>query len=107
MCLKLVIPSIIKPRILQWVHQVQLYVRLYLVRYARHFFYYKRSIDDKCILWNNFEEPQTWDNLVKDINNCGLLKWKVENKGRKVNFLDLVITINDSNRIETRTYQNQ
>ena len=76
-----------------------------LVKYARHFVYYKRSIDDKCILWNNFEEPQAWDNLVKDVNNYRLLKWKVESKGREINFLDLTISINDSNRIETRTYQ--
>ena len=76
-----------------------------LVKYMRHLVYYKRYIDDKCILWNNYEVPDAWDNFVKDVNDFGLLKWKVERKGREVNFLDLTITINDSGRIETRTYQ--
>ena len=32
--------------------------------------------------------------FVRDVNNFGLLKWKVENKGREVNFLDLTIKYN-------------
>ena len=76
-----------------------------MAKYMRHFVYYRRYIDDKCILWNNHNVPDAWDNFVRDVNNFELLKWKVENKGREVNFLDLIVTINDSGRIETRTYQ--
>ena len=76
-----------------------------MAKYMRHFVYYRRYIDEKCILWNNYNVPDAWDNVVRDVNNFELLKWKVENKGRKVNVLDLTITINESGRIEARTCQ--
>ena len=76
-----------------------------LRKYKRHLLFYKRYIDDKCILWNDFGDSEALPNFINDVNNFGILKWKVEQMGREVNFLDLTITINDRNRIETRTYQ--
>ena len=54
---------------------------------------------------NNYKIRDAVDNFVRDVNSFGLLQWKGENKGREVNCLDLTITINDSGKIETRTYQ--
>ena len=72
----------------------------------RHFVYFKLYIDDKCLLWNTYEVlTRRLGNFVRNVNNFGLLKQKVENKGREVSFLDITITVNDSGRIETWTYQ--
>ena len=45
-----------------------------MAKYMRHFVYYRRSIHDKYILWNNYNVPGTWNNFVRDVNNFGLLK---------------------------------
>jgi hypothetical protein len=76
-----------------------------LHKYRRHLLYYKRFIDDGCGLWNDLDDPSAWDSFRKDVDDFGKLRWEVEERSREVNFLDLTITINDSNRIETRTYQ--
>ena len=67
--------------------------------------FYCRYIDDGCILWNNQDGPLAWYRFCKDVNDFGILRWTIEERSREVNFLDLTIKINDSNRIETRTYQ--
>ena len=76
-----------------------------LRKYERHLIYYKRFIDDGNGLWNDRDDPDAWNRFKADVDDFGSLRWEVEERSREVNFLDLTITINDSNRIETRTYQ--
>ena len=43
--------------------------------------------------------------ILRRVNDFGILKGDVEQVGRKVHFLDLSIRLGDDNRIETSTYQ--
>ncbi|KAL7548610.1 hypothetical protein ACHAWF_011884 [Thalassiosira exigua] len=76
-----------------------------LKNYEKHLLDYVRWIDDGFILWNDRDDPLAYYRFCKDVDDFGILRWTVEERSKEVNFLDLTIKINDSNRIETRTYQ--
>ena len=80
-------------------------ITVLLAKYRRHLLFYKRFIDDKMGAWNDFDDPGAWERFCADVNDFGKLKWTVEQVGREVHFLDLTIRLNDTNRIETSTYQ--
>jgi hypothetical protein len=82
-------------------------INVLLQKYKEHLLLYKRLIDDGCGIWHDRGNPQAWHNFCHDVDNFvgGKLKWKIEERSREVDFLDITISINDLNRIETRTYQ--
>ncbi|KAL7523658.1 hypothetical protein ACHAXR_001237 [Thalassiosira sp. AJA248-18] len=75
-------------------------ITVLLQKYNEHLIFYKRLIDDGFGLWNDKGDPEAWFRLA---NSSG--KSKREAESREVIFLDLTITINELNQIETRTYQ--
>ena len=57
-------------------------------KHGKHLLYYKRFIDDIYGIWNG-NHTNEWDEFCKDLNDFGILTWKVENLSSKdVNFLD-------------------
>ncbi|KAL7525261.1 hypothetical protein ACHAXR_005472 [Thalassiosira sp. AJA248-18] len=79
-----------------------------LQKYGEHLIlFYKRLIDDGFGLWNDRGDPEAWTRFCHDVNIFvgGKLKWEIEERSREVIVLDLTITINELNQIETRTYQ--
>ncbi|KAL7541267.1 hypothetical protein ACHAXR_010762, partial [Thalassiosira sp. AJA248-18] len=82
-------------------------ITVLLHKYSEYLIFYKRLIDDGFGLWNDRGNPEAWTNFCNDVNNFvgGKLKWEIEERSREVNFLDITITINELNQIETRTYQ--
>jgi hypothetical protein len=79
-----------------------------LPNFKSNLFYYKRYIDDILGIWlpNDYNES-TWMYFKSMLNSFGSLKWVVSNLSTTVNFLDLSITINSSNKIEISTYQKE
>ena len=57
-----------------------------------------RHINDNC---HTFHKKM---NLFKDSTQQGL-DWEAESLTKQVNFLDLTLTLNSNNLIETKTYQ--
>ncbi|KAL7531397.1 hypothetical protein ACHAWF_003752 [Thalassiosira exigua] len=50
---------------------------------------------------NDRDNPLVYYRFCQDLDDFGILRWTVEERSKEVNFLDLTIKINDSNRIET------
>jgi hypothetical protein len=79
-----------------------------LPNFKSNLFYYRRYIDDILGIWlpsNNNES--TWMNFKSMLNSFGSLKWVISNPNTTVNFLDLNITINSTNKIEINTFQKE
>ena len=47
---------------------------------------------------------QSWEYFKKETNNFEILEWEFEEPSKKVNFLDLTISI-ENNKISTKTFQ--
>ena len=47
-----------------------------------------------------------WDQLVKDYDNFGILRWDLSKPASSVNFLDLTLTL-ENGTIWTKTYQKE
>ena len=82
-------------------------ITVLLKKYEQHLTMYKRLIDDGFGIWNDCGDPSAWERFCYDVNHFpgGKLQWTIEERSREVNFLDITITINELNQIETRTYQ--
>eukprot|EP00804_Cyclotella_cryptica_P027887 CCRYP_003803-RB/>CCRYP_003803-RB protein AED:0.26 eAED:0.26 QI:0/-1/0/1/-1/0/1/0/169 len=65
--------------------------------------FHARFIDDVFFIWTG-EMDSTWESLIQDYNNYGVLKWDITNPKTAVNFLDLTITIKND-RLTTKTFQ--
>jgi hypothetical protein len=62
-----------------------------------------RFVDDLSILWlGSFER---FRELKRDINDFGILRWKVEEPSNEGIFLDLSISISPDGIVSTKTYQ--
>ena len=76
--------------------------------WRRNLFFYKRFIDDVIGIWIPDPDPirdaQLWSDFCKDMNACEGLKWTCEVPSKKVNFMDLTISI-IGNAIETDLYE--
>lgn len=80
-------------------------ITVLLAKYSQHLLFYGRFIDDKLGAWNDRDDPGAWERFCADVNNFGILKWDLEQVGREVHFLDLWVSLNADNCIETSTYQ--
>ena len=83
------------------------YEKTYLFpKYSKNLVYCKRQIDDILGIWvDDPDNPTAWTDYLRDINAFGKLRWNLEAHGTEVNFLDITISINSKNRIETKTFQ--
>ena len=62
-----------------------------------------RFVDDLSILWLGSRER--FHDLKRDINDFGILRWKVEEPSNEGVFLDLTISISPEGIVSTKTYQ--
>ena len=62
-----------------------------------------RFVDDLSILW--LGSLRRFHDLKQDINDFGILRWKVEEPADKGIFLDLIISISPEGIVSTKTYQ--
>ena len=70
---------------------------------------YKRYIDDGLCVWIH-DDDSSKDDLAfsqfQDIVNCyGKLRWTFTDRVKELEFMDLLITIDDSNKITTKIYE--
>ena len=73
-------------------------------RYRKYLLFYKRYIDDGFGIWDwdGSEDCKTaWSNFDRDINNFGSLKWTVEALTKRVDFLDLTLTMRNGKMVST------
>lgn len=78
---------------------------LLIPKYSSNLHFIRRFIDDMLCIWiPDPTRPRAFEEFKRDLS-YGLLKWDTEPLSNSVNFLDLTITINSQNRIETKTYQ--
>ena len=76
-----------------------------LPKYSNNLLMMKRYIDDIFGIWiPDDDNPKAWEEFKNDLP-FGILEWDVVERSRKVDFLDLTISINADRRIETRTFQ--
>eukprot|EP00956_Cyclotella_meneghiniana_P003689 scaffold4479_cov46-Cyclotella_meneghiniana.AAC.2 len=77
-------------------------------RWPQNLFFYKQFIDDvigiRIPIPDPSQDAQFWSDFCKDMNACEGLKWKCESPSKKVNFMDLTISI-VNNTIETDLYE--
>jgi hypothetical protein len=69
--------------------------------YSNYLLFYRRFIDDVIGIWDG-PDNATWENFQRDVNSWGKLQWIVSERSKKVDFLDLTISI-EHGRILTRT----
>ncbi|KAL7476883.1 hypothetical protein ACHAW6_008090 [Cyclotella cf. meneghiniana] len=65
--------------------------------------FHARFIDDVFFIWIG-DTDTSWEELIQDYNNFGILKWDVTRPKLAVNFLDLELTI-ENGRITSKTFQ--
>ena len=73
--------------------------------FSDHILYYKRYIDDVFGIW--FQQPgddQAWTLFKAHMNNSALV-WDFTERSRSAIFLDLTISITDTNTIHTTLYE--
>ena len=68
---------------------------------------YVRYIDDIFLVWKDYpSEPSTFEDFKKSLDDQYDLKWIMEDRSLKTNFLDLAIKINRNKKtFITRTFQ--
>eukprot|EP00804_Cyclotella_cryptica_P005183 CCRYP_014250-RB/>CCRYP_014250-RB protein AED:0.28 eAED:0.14 QI:0/-1/0/1/-1/0/1/0/330 len=67
--------------------------------------FYARFVDDVFLIWNG-PCDDTWDSLIKTFDDFGILKWETSLPSSSVTFLDLTVTLRES-QITTRTFQKE
>jgi hypothetical protein len=71
----------------------------------KRIFHHSCFIDDVFFIWIGPMDA-TWDQIVKDYDSFGILRWDVSERATSVNFLDLTLTI-ENGTIWTKTYQKE
>ena len=74
-------------------------------KYGNKLLLFLRFIDDIVGIWVGNPLDASWDDFKKEVNNFGILEWEFEEPSKKVNFLDLTISIENDTRITTKTFQ--
>ena len=73
-------------------------------RFNNKLLLFLRFIDDIVGIWIGNPLEQSWEDFKKETNNFGILEWEFEEPSKKVNFLDLTISI-ENEKISTKTFQ--
>ena len=74
-----------------------------ILKHGKYLLYFCHFIDDIYGIWMN-NHTNEWDKFCKDLNNFGILTWKVEKLSHKLNFLPLTLTI-ENGWIVTKIFQ--
>ena len=74
-------------------------------KYGQNLHYFKRFIDDIFGIWIPIPGGPSWEDFLVDLDAFGLLRWTANPPSDRAIFLDLDISINTNNIIETKTYQ--
>ena len=72
-------------------------------KYGNNMLYFKRFVDDICGIWL-LDDTSAWSDFCDDVNDFGVLTWKINEPSYSVDFLDLTISINNG-KLETKTFQ--
>ena len=81
----------------------------FLPHHSRRVIYYRRFIDDIIGIWCPNKNPQLdaveWHEFKLKMNSFPGLTWEFSERSKMINFMDMTITINNSNMIETTLFK--
>ena len=81
----------------------------FLPKYSQRIVFYRRFIDDVISIWcsnqNSQMDDTEWNSFIKTMNAFPGLAWEFSEQSKMVDFMDMTITINNSNRIETTIFE--
>ena len=81
----------------------------FLPHHSRRVIYYRRFIDEVIGIWCPNKNPQLdeseWNEFKQKMNSFPGLTWEFSERSKTVDFMDMTITINNSNMIETTLFE--
>ena len=81
----------------------------FLPHHSRWVIYYRRFIDDIIGIWCPNKNPQLdaveWNKFKQKMNSFPGLTWEFSERSKTVDFVDMTITINNLNMIETTLFE--
>ena len=81
----------------------------FLPHHSRRVIYYRRFIDDVICIWCPNKNPQLdtleWNEFKQKMNAFPGLTWEFSERSKTVDFMDMTITINNLNIIETTLFE--
>ena len=81
----------------------------FLPKHTQHVVYYRRFIDDVIGIWCPSQNPKIDDtestSFTDTMNAFPGLTWEFSEQSNVVDFMDMTITINNSNKIETTLFE--
>ena len=71
--------------------------------------FYRRFIDDVIGIWCPNKNPERdaleWNEFKDKMNSFPGLTWEFSERAKSINFMDMTISINNSNKIETTLFE--
>ena len=81
----------------------------FLPHHDQRVIFYRRFINDVIGIWcphNNHEQDALeWDNFKNKMNAFPGLTWEFSERAKTIDFMDMTISINKSNKIETTLFE--
>ena len=81
----------------------------FLPHHSRRVIYYRRLFDNVIAKWCPNKNPQLdavqWNEFKQKMNSFPGLTWEFSERSKMVDFMDMTITINNSNMIETTLFK--
>ena len=81
----------------------------FLPHHSRRVIYYRRFIDDVICIWCQNKNPQLddseWNKFKQKMNSFPGVTWEFSERSKTVDFMDMTITINNSNMIDTTLFE--
>ena len=82
-----------------------IYEEKFLPHHSRHVIYYRRFIDNVIGVWcpnkNQQQDTLEWNAFWNTMNAFPGLTWEFSEPSKTVNFMDMTMTFNKSNKIDT------
>ena len=81
----------------------------FLPHHAQRVVFYRRFIDDVIGIWclhdNHEQDTLEWDHFKNKMNAFPGLTWEFSERAKTIDFMDMTISINKSNCIETTLFE--
>ena len=81
----------------------------FLPNYSKRVIYYRRFIDNVIGIWcpnqNSQVDDTEWTSFISTMNAFKGLTWEFSERSNTVDFMDMTITTNKANKIETTIYK--
>ena len=81
----------------------------FLPHHARRVIFYRRFIDDVIGIWCPNKKPEwdalEWTEFRDKMNSFPSLTWEFSERAKSIDFMDMTISINNSNKIETTLFE--